>query len=525
MSFSPPPSGLPKTQPMPAFPRPVEGSEPSVKTTLSWGPPAERSTPIAAEVPANASTLTIGLLAGGGCLAVGMVALIAVVASAFVFSEEDDTAPRVHSAGTLATPNVALPIDPHAAERFQIPVPPGTPVRGSHRSLVTIVEFGDFECPFCRNANHTIELLLAEYPDQVRHVWRHNPLSHHTRARDAARASMEAYAQRGDEGFWRMHELLYEDGYGLADSGLRYSAIRAGLDLSRFEIAMESSAHDTIVQRDQLLAQQIGATGTPTFFVNGRMLQGAQSIESFRAVIAEELRHAQSVVAAGVAPEQVYWTLVGHGRTTPLPAPSPTDPNALHRVPIGSSPVIGPSDALVTIVAFEDFQCPYCSRASRTLSDLRASYASDVRLVFKHNPLAFHERARASANAAMEVQRQLGDWGFWRMRDLLHENQSALSDADLATYARRVGADGVQVAAAIYADRYSMEIEEDRTLASTLGARGTPTFFINGRMISGAQPESEFRRVIDEELARARLMVASGTPRTVVYDTIQARAY
>jgi len=155
---------------------------------------------------------------------------------------------------------------------------------------------------------------------------------------------------------------------------------------------------------------------------------------------------------------------------------------------------------------------------------VRDRYGDDVRLVFKHNPLPFHQRAMPAAQAAVEVQRTVGDEAFWRLHDVLFENQRALEDADLQRYARQVGASGGGVARAVRQDAHRSRIQQDMDLAASIGARGTPTFFINGKELRGAQPLTAFEQLIDQELAAARVRVASGTPRSQLYDRIMADA-
>src|SRR5690606_18619747 len=106
-----------------------------------------------------------------------------------------------------------------------------------------------------------------------------------------------------------------------------------------------------------------------------------------------------------------------------LPRRPVPDPNAVYRVPIDGRPSHGPADALVTIVVFADFECPFCARVQPTLQEVADRYGRDVRFVFRHNPLSFHPNALPAALAAEEVFRQRGARGFFRYHDLLFENQ------------------------------------------------------------------------------------------------------
>lgn len=183
-----------------------------------------------------------------------------------------------------------------------------------------------------------------------------------------------------------------------------------------------------------------------------------------------------------------------------------------YRVPIGDSPVRGPSEAWVTIVEFADFQCPYCARVQPTLDQIRQVYGDDVRLVFKHMPLRFHERAVPAALAA-ECASEQGR--FWQMHDLLFQNQPAFSDGQLRGYAERLDLDLGRFDACTTSAAAAERVESDASLARELRVPGTPAFFVNGRLIDGAVPFEDFAPVIDEALERAR---SSGIAKDQYYE-------
>lgn len=186
----------------------------------------------------------------------------------------------------------------------------------------------------------------------------------------------------------------------------------------------------------------------------------------------------------------------------PQQQPQGPDPQKVYAFPVGESATKGPADALVTIIEVSEFQCPYCARVLPTLNEVVAKYGKDVRIVFKHNALPFHKRAKPAALAA-ECAKDQGK--FWEMHDKLFENQRALEDADLESYARGLAGLKFDAWKACYtANKHADAIDADQRLANQLGARGTPAFFINGRFLSGAQPFPAFQRIIDEELAKAK---------------------
>src|SRR5690606_7918699 len=151
-----------------------------------------------------------------------------------------------------------------------------------------IVEIGDFQCPFCARANATLDELERSYPGQIRVVWEDNPLPFHTDAMPAALAAAEARAQQGEAGFWRMHAQLFASTRALSRADLERYARDQGLDLGRFRAALDLATHSAGITADQQLAARIGATGTPTFYVNGRPLRGAQPLSAFQTLVDDE---------------------------------------------------------------------------------------------------------------------------------------------------------------------------------------------------------------------------------------------
>lgn len=146
----------------------------------------------------------------------------------------------------------------------------GAPTRGAPMAPVTIVEFSDFECPYCGQAHPVLKRLLREHEGQVRLVFKHYPLSAHHNALPAARATVAA----GNQGkFWEMHDMLFEHQDALAEEDLEAYAEELGLDLERFRADMRSEETQRVIERDRAQGRELGVSGTPTIFVNGRRFQ------------------------------------------------------------------------------------------------------------------------------------------------------------------------------------------------------------------------------------------------------------
>ncbi len=189
----------------------------------------------------------------------------------------------------------------------------------------------------------------------------------------------------------------------------------------------------------------------------------------------------------------------------------------IYSVPVGASPVSGSPTAKVTIIEATDFQCPYCSKANTTIHQLQRAYGGDVRLAVKMNPLSFHKFAPLAAQAALAAHEQ---GKYFEMHDKLFDNQQSLGRESLEKYAQELGLDMERFRAALERQDVKDRIAADQALVTSLGAGGTPSFFINGRLVVGALPFEEFKKVIDEELEKANQALARGIAPEALYQEL-----
>src|SRR5918995_3325281 len=168
------------------------------------------------------------------------------------------------------------------------PVDPGRDhVRGPANAPVTLVEYGDFQCPYCGDAYPVVQELVERYGDNLRFVFRHMPLADlHPRAPAAAEAA-EAAAARGR--FWEMHDRLFTHQRELSDAHLREHAAAIGLDVERFDSELREGIHRARVEEDLRSGVRSGTPSTPRFFINGVMHQGSPSYPELFERIATEL--------------------------------------------------------------------------------------------------------------------------------------------------------------------------------------------------------------------------------------------
>jgi protein-disulfide isomerase len=389
---------------------------------------------------------------------------------------------------------------------------------------VTIVEFSDFQCPFCAIAEPTLARVRDAYgPDTVRIVWKDNPLPFHPNARSAAEAAAGVYALAGNEAFWRFHDLAFSGQKSLGEESYVAWAQQAGVrDPRAFQSGLESHLWAGKVDAAVSEARELGAVGTPWFFINGVRLAGAEPFQAFQNVIDMQVIAARTKIAGGTPADRVYAVLSKENISTQRADrdDDEDDTKTVFKVPVGSSPSRGDPGALVTIVEYADYQCPYCSRVEPTLRELRASYRDKLRFVFKDEPLTFHARAEPAAEAALEVRAEKGDEAFWAMHDRLLEGPRDLSDDALAQLAASVGAQADKVRVAISKHAHKAEIDADVESAQDFDATGTPHFFINGRRLAGAQPKDAFVAIIDEEVKKAQALIDAGAKRGTLYDAL-----
>jgi protein-disulfide isomerase len=406
------------------------------------------------------------------------------------------------------------------------------PTWGNRLAPVTIVEFADLECPYSLRVEATLASLRESYgPDKLRIVWKNNPLPFHANARPAAEAAMGVFALSGRDAFWKFHDLAFQNQKGLKrDAYLRWAQEAGVQDPSSYAAALDNHLWASSIDEDLRQSRTLGVQGTPTFYINGVYINGAQPLETFTNAIDKQLAEAQAQLAAGMPPGLLYIKLAGQNwaasaaeRKHEEEKEEADNERTIFRIPVGKAPVLGPPSALVTIVEFADFQCPFSARVQPTLRALRTKYGDKLRIVWHNEPLPFHIAAEGAAEAALEVRAEKGDGAFWAMHDTLFGSQKELLLNDepnvdaMAEFARAAGANPARVKAAITGKTHKADIQADQDLVDDYQATGTPHFFINGRRFVGAQPQEKFEKIIDEEIAKAQALLAKGVKPSDLY--------
>ncbi|HRE88252.1 MAG TPA: thioredoxin domain-containing protein [Myxococcota bacterium] len=410
---------------------------------------------------------------------------------------------------TLATPGVAL------AEP------------ANEEALVEVVMASDLQCPFCARAHITIKQLREEYGAKVITRWLNQPLPFHQRAKPAAIAAEAARNQGKLDAFV---DRVFEDYKALEDADLERRAREVGLDLARFQADLKDPATAERVERDIKIANAVGATGTPTFFINGRPLRGAQPIESFRKLIDEEL----AIPLVGSASQhridrlkaenaKLHGFLYGNvAPPAPETKPSAASDKTVYKVTVeNDDPMLGDALAPVTLVVFGDYQCPFTRKLATTLGALRKKHGADLRVVHKQLPLSFHMSAPAAARAAVCANAQ---GRFEAMHDALLSSEF-VEGQEVEVAVAIAEANGIDVKALVACmddPKTQAKVDRDLALAGLVTARGTPNAFINGRKVAGARPIEEYEAVVAEELARAKKALDAGVAPSSLYGQLIA---
>jgi protein-disulfide isomerase len=215
-----------------------------------------------------------------------------------------------------------------------------------------------------------------------------------------------------------------------------------------------------------------------------------------------EGQQAQDPAGAEPAPQQVAAQEAPAGGCTATQCSSATPPTAESarvRIDLRDAPVAGRSDAPVTVVVYSDFECPFSARASTTIAEVQKKYGNKVRVAYKEHPLPMHAHARLAAKAALAADEQ---GRFWPMHDALFGHACAVDQGALDACAERAGLDMERYHAALAEPRLEARVDADLAEGHALGVAGTPTYFIDGRRVIGAQPLEDLSAVIDDELTK-----------------------
>ena len=376
----------------------------------------------------------------------------------------------------------------------------GAPYRGNPDAPVTMLEYSDFQCPYCgRHTLQTAPLLYEAYiaTGKVKQVFLQYPLdSIHPQARTAAEASLCA-GKQGAEAFWSMHDRLFESAdewIGQEDLTAQFKeyATELGLDADAFVACLESGETAAQVQAEYEQGEAAGVQSVPAFFINDWFLSGAQPFEVFQRTIEAALRGEH-----------------------PAPTPTPLPPGVM---PLDANPgqpgytysgdaFHGSDKAKIILVEFVDFQSPENRKHYlEAWPDLEEKYVEPgkVRLVIKYFPALDHAQGFQAAEAAECAGQQEA---FWPMYDLLFRQQEEWSQADdvsatLKEYAAKLDLDTDAFAACLDEGQTKDKVDQDFAIGQQNQFPPAPQFFMFMGQRGGYVPVDQLQQVIEQLLAQ-----------------------
>lgn len=417
--------------------------------------------------------------------------------------------PAPHTHGKFGAPPRALPLPTSegfaAPEDSQatLPITEKIPIWGGDQALVTVVVFGDLNCPFTRHMFKMLGAIKADMPHDLRLAWRHRPTT--VGSQNLARFAARLYDTHGAKYFWKFLDVVSRRSEKLSLRTLPELADEIGLPRTELSALANSKLVPAEVEKDLDQAVRYGVRRTPTLFINGLLVEGLIPHETLREIIEFERRAQVSALSLGVEPHALYSARVANTFVDLGTVP----PERLC-VPVGNAPTRGAREPQVTIVQFSDFQCSYCAQMRVTLGALLKSFGRKVRIAWKNFPLDNHAEARAAANLAMHATNEADPETFWKVHDALFENRASLGTTAYARILDRLGLDKAVYLAKVEAHEYDEEIDRDIELGQSLGVTGVPTSFINGRKVEGAHDLLTLAGLVAEELENMRRLKKAG---------------
>jgi protein-disulfide isomerase len=411
--------------------------------------------------------------------------------------------------------------EPVPERRYRIPLQ--GPYRGAKVPKVNVVAFLDFNCPFSVEAwEDTIPRILKAYPEQARFSFRYYPNVSAPESVAAAYAALEAI----DQGFsFQIHDALFANRARQTPQDLEQYAQQIGLDMNRFRKAIALEIHRDRIDSDALLAQSARLEGTPTFYVNGRLVSGAIEYEKFESLVKDEIERANEALLKGATQESLYEKLTGEGALRPQQtlALAKPNPDLLYQVPLGTAPFKGAKEALLTVVQFSSFGCKSCRAVEKTVSGLMKDYEKYVRVAWRDLPDPAAQKSAVSSDqgpyfAAIAARAAQEQGAFWQMHAKLMYVPT-LDRTSIEQVAQSLGLDMEQFRRDLVSnERARFQVVMDRDDAKRLGVGAPPALFINGRFVEGDQPYAKVKALAEEAVGFAQAYIDRRAPNVEVGD-------
>jgi serine/threonine protein kinase/predicted DsbA family dithiol-disulfide isomerase len=406
------------------------------------------------------------------------------------------------ASGRASSPNAPVVDSPQpstTSERWSVPVDASARIRGPADAPVTIVEFGDFACPYTRKAEAVLRRLAERFPDKIRLVWKDYPLNAHPDADAAAQLALEAMREKGAGGFWKAHDALLAMPSHLSPPALEKLGAELGLDRAELGRALGTGRHRAAIDGDVQTLARLGPGGTPTFFVNGIWVDDPAALEQ---TFATALSSAEQLLGKGVPPARIYLELQRGART------AGDAPRRVTLPPPGQRPTRGgTSPRAVVVNEFCDLTLPRCAWFERPFREALMGYGEKVRLVWWDVSDPQRPEARLVARAARAAA-SASPGGFWAMHDAIlgDQEREGLSPGPQRFTLGRLREDVRRAGVDVDVFDYEMASDDGRPLQDVEEARalglGAGTLVIDGELLGGASPAWVLRDAIERALAR-----------------------
>jgi protein-disulfide isomerase len=339
-----------------------------------------------------------------------------------------------------------------------------TAERGNAGAPLTIIEFSDFQCPFCKLAAQPMEEFIAAHGRDVHWILRSFPLDFHPDSELANEAALAA----GEQGkFWQMHDLLFAHQDALKLPNLREYATDLHLDMAAFDEALATHRLAGKIAADRALGVKAGVDGTPTFVIDGQASSGAHSVVELEQLLADHKakpEDKQKVVAAVVTPEP-------------------------------ERRVSGLVNSPLTLTWFTDVRSPLAAMQAELVRSLAKRYNDKIRVVVKVFPLESHPDGRLGSYALVAASAQ---GKFWPMYDALTAHKDTLDRDAVIVLAGQLQLDAKAFIQTL--NTASEFVQKDMDEAQRRGVLGTPVIFLNDKRVDGLQREAFYTAIADQEL-------------------------
>ncbi len=364
---------------------------------------------------------------------------------------------------------------PAAEQVWRVAIHDTDPKKGPDSAPVKVVILSAFGCPTCSEFAKAADQAVVKYGDQIQLRFKHKILPpQHPDSVLASEASMAANEQGK---FWEYHDKLMANAFAIDRLNLERYAKELKLNMAKFKKALDTRKFHGVLTRDSVLANEIGAHSFPNILANGVRIKKPKGWEELQALIDGQLKRAEKLKSEGATPANLYEKAIAGGKFfQQYEGPQ-------KRFNTSNSPTLGPKDAKIELVVFEDFQCPFCSKIAPSLKIFQKNNPKNVKVVYKHMPLtSIHPEAQLASEASMAAHEQ---GKFWEYHDKLYANQQALTRADLERYAQEIKLNMSKFKSDLDSGKFKQFVQSDASEGQSAGISGTPSVFINGYKYQG----------------------------------------